>query len=61
MRHQDVKIIAIAIGSNPSFWYMDQLVQYPEREVIHVGYHSKISKKVGEIHRVACTKTPTGK
>lgn len=59
LRHQGVQVIAIAVGSIPNFWYMNQLVQFPDREVIQVGHWGKISKKVSEIHKLACSKAPT--
>ena len=49
------------MGNTPDFWYLSQLVQYPEREVINVPYGANIEAKVHQIHRIACSKAPAGK
>ena len=55
-----MKIIAIAMGDHPDLWYLHQLVQNPEMEVIVIRSRSNIKAKVEEIRRIACSPQPAG-
>ena len=60
LRHQYVQLIAIALGNHPKFWYNNQLVQFPEREVVLINPQADLKSKIREIYQVACSKPPTG-